>query len=216
MALILSLARRIPSQDLDLKAGRWNPLMAEELSGKTLAVLGFGSIGRTLARIAKNGFGMRISAFDVNDKIRDAFPDQFDGFSTRFEDAVKDADYVSLHINLNPSTVKFLNAERLANFKRGAVLVNTARGGVIEEDALYDALKSGALSFAGLDVFVNEPYALSGAKDLRSLPNVVLTPHVASNTVASNQRMAESALKSVKAFLAGRLEELPLIPELKR
>ncbi|MFA6508098.1 MAG: NAD(P)-dependent oxidoreductase, partial [Treponemataceae bacterium] len=102
MTLIAALARRLIIQDADVKAGRWAPVMAEELSGKTLAIIGFGSIGRTLARIAKLGFGMKISAFDINEKVRDAFPDLLDEFTTKFEDAVRGADYVSLHMNLNP------------------------------------------------------------------------------------------------------------------
>ncbi|MFA6507648.1 MAG: NAD(P)-dependent oxidoreductase, partial [Treponemataceae bacterium] len=114
-----------------------------------------------------------------------------------------------------PSTVKFINTERLSVFKKGAVLINTSRGGLVNEDDLYGALSDGTLAFAGLDVFANEPYALSGVKDLRKLPNVVLSPHVASHTVAANRRMAASALKSIELFKAGRISEIPIIPELR-
>ena len=216
ITLIASIARHIQPHDTDMKAGVWNALMAEELSGKTLAIAGFGSIGRTLARIAKHGFGMRVIAFDVNEKVGESYPDLFDKFTTRFDDAVGEADYVSLHMNLNPATTGFINAERLKRFKKGAVLVNTARGGIVNEDDLFVALRDGPLSFAGLDVFVHEPYAPSGKYDLRKLPNALLSPHVASHTVAANRRMAESAIKSIMLYEAGRIAEIPLVPELRK
>jgi lactate dehydrogenase-like 2-hydroxyacid dehydrogenase len=215
MTLISSLARLVIIQDSDLKAGRWSPVMAEELSGKKLAIIGFGSIGRSLARIAKLGYGMKVTAFDVNEKIREIHSELFDFFTTRFEEAVRDADYVSIHMNLNASTVNFINRERLKCFKRGAAIVNTSRGGVIDEDDLYEALTDGTLSSAGLDVFVNEPYFPSGKYDIRKLPNVVLSPHVASHTPAANRRMGESALRSVKLHEEGRLGEIPIVPELR-
>lgn len=215
MTLISSLARHVIAHDSDLKTGRWNPVMAEELSGKTLAIIGFGSIGRTLARIARFGYGMKVTAFDINDKIRTSYPDLFDVFTTDFREAVQQADYVSIHMNLSGSTAKFFNRERLGQFKKGAVLVNTSRGGVMDEDALYEALHDGTLSSAGLDVFAYEPYVPSGVKDLRTLPNVLLSPHVASHTVAANRRMAESALRSLSSFAAGRIADVSIIPELR-
>lgn len=215
MTLIAALTRHVLVLDADMKSGRWNPIVAEELSDKTLAIAGFGNIGRSLAKIAKFGFGMRIVAFDVDERIRDAFPSLFDRFTTSFEEAVGDADYVSINMNLNPSTAGFINAGRLKAFRRGAVLVNTSRGGVIDEAALYAALSDGTLSAAGLDVFAAEPYVPAGTCDLRRLPNVLLTPHVSSNTTAANRRMAESAIRSLKAFASGRLGEIPLVPELR-
>ena len=189
--------------------------MAEELSGKTLAVLGFGKIGRSLARIAKLGYGMNVVAFDVNEEVSRNSQELFDAFTTDFEEAVREADYVSLHVNLGPSTQGFINEGRLRSFKKGAVLVNTSRGGLVNEDDLYAALSSGVLSSAALDVFVNEPYRPSGTHDLRKLPNVLLSPHVASHTEAANRRMAESAIRSVLLYGEGQFEKIPIIPELR-
>ena len=215
MSLITTAARQIVKMDSDLKAGKWAPVMAEELQGQTLAIIGFGSIGRTLAKIAKFGFGMRITAFDVYEGIRTSHPDLFDKFTSSFEDAVRDADYVSLHMNLNPTSAGFINTERLGYFKRGAVLVNTARGGVIREEDLFTALKAGRLSAAALDVFQKEPYVPAPGHDLRTLPNVLLTPHIASHTTAANRRMAQSCVESAKKYAAGRISEIPIIPELR-
>jgi phosphoglycerate dehydrogenase-like enzyme len=215
MTLISALARRVTEHDASLKAGRWAPIMAEELSGKKLAVIGFGSIGRSLARIARQGYGMNVVAFDIVEKIRDLYPELYDTFTTSFDEAVRDADYVSIHMNLNASTAKYLNKDRFRLFKKGAAMVNTSRGGVVDEDDLYEALADGTLSAAGLDVFVHEPYKPSGTHDLRTLPNVVLAPHVASHTVAANRRMGESALRSVRLFEEGKISDIPLVPELR-
>ena len=176
MTLVTALTRRLCFLDAEMKAGRWPAYVAEELSGRTLAVVGFGSIGRAVARIAKLGYGMRVVAFDVNAAVRDAFPGLFDEFTTDFAEAVRDADYVSINVNLSPSTAGFIDAERLRAVKKGAILVNTSRGGVINEEAVYKALEDGTLAAAGLDVFVEEPFPAGGAWDFRRLPNVLLTP----------------------------------------
>ena len=108
-----------------------------------------------------------------------------------------------------PATQRFINATRLAWLKPGAMLVNTARGAVLDEEALYDALASGRLAGAAMDVFEREPYVPTHPeKDLRKLQNVVLTPHIGSNTREANQRMAESALENVRCFLNGELDRL--------
>ena len=125
-------------------------------------------------------------------------------------DAVlQEADVISVHLPANAETLNFFNAQRFSAMKRGAFFVNTSRGSLVDENALYDALASGYLAGAGLDVFVNEPYEpLSPDKDLRKLINMVLTPHVASNTVESNERMARSCLKNIANFFSNRLDEL--------
>ena len=126
--------------------------------------------------------------------------------------AVRDADFVSLHMPAKPENVKFVNSERLAKMNPRAWLVNTARGAVVDEAALYDALKYGGIAGAALDVFAKEPYVpTEGSADLRSLPNVILTPHVGSNTIESNRRMAERALQNVRYAVAGDLDRLDLV-----
>ena len=214
-ALMLAAARHIVTLDREVKSGGWNQVMAREFRGQTLALIGFGKIGRTLASIAKFGLGMRIVAFDINEGIRSSFPDLFDEFTTSFEEAVSDADFVSLHMNLNPHTRGFLNAERLKYFKSGSVLINTARGGVVNEQDLFSALKDGRIACAALDVTSAEPYVPLPGADLRTLSNVIMTPHVASNTGAANRRIAESCIENVKKYGQGKLSELTLIPELQ-
>jgi D-3-phosphoglycerate dehydrogenase len=211
--LMMTAARHVVSMDASVKSGSWNQVMAKEFKGQTLAVIGFGNIGRTLASIAKFGLGMRIVAFDINERIRSSFPDLFDEFTNSFEDAVSGADFVSLHMNLNPSTAGFINTTRLKHFKSDAILINTARGGVINEKDLYSALQKRSIACAALDVFENEPYVPLPGADLRTLKNVIMTPHVASHTVEANRRMAGSCIENAKNYKQGRLSELTLIPE---
>ncbi len=215
VALMISIARHIPEMNRTVKNGNWQNIMGDELNDRAIAIAGFGTIGRTLAKILKFGFGMKVIAFDTYAEIENLYPDLFDEFTSDFNKAVADADYVSIHMSLNPSTRGFINKQRLDNFKPGAVLINTARGGVVEESDLYDSLTSGPIAYAGLDVFQHEPYIPEPGKDLRTLENVVFTPHVASHTIQSNQRMAVSCINSVKSYLAGRLQEIPVVPELK-
>lgn len=214
-SLMMSAARHIVVMDAAVKSGTWNQIMAREFKGQTLAVIGFGKIGRTLASIAKFGLGMRIVAFDVNEGIRSAFPDLFDEFTASFREAVSEADFVSLHMNLNAGTAGFINAERLKYFKSGAILINTARGGVVNEKDLYAALEDGHLSCAALDVFENEPYLPLPDRDLRTLKNLIMTPHVASHTIEANRRIAESCIMNVNKYEQGELSDLTLIPELR-
>jgi phosphoglycerate dehydrogenase-like enzyme len=129
-----------------------------------------------------------------------------------FSAAVRDADFVSIHIPANRDNTSFVNRERLAYLERRAWLVNTARGAVIDEDALFDALTSGRLAGAALDVFEREPYTPArGDRDLRSLQNVVLTPHVGSNTFEANRRMAERALQNIAFAEAREFDRMDLI-----
>jgi phosphoglycerate dehydrogenase-like enzyme len=119
------------------------------------------------------------------------------------------ADIVSLHLPSTPQTRHLIDADRLGGMRPEALLVNTARGAVLDEIALYDALAAGKLGGAGLDVFENEPYRPAApGKDLRTLSQVVLTPHVASNTREANDRMARAALANVAGFFEGRIHEL--------
>ena len=218
--LIGALARRIPAFDARLRAGRFDALPGDEISGKALGVIGFGAIGRCVARMAHRAFGMRILAVDCRtgadlersegrpmDEIQSAY-----GLEVYTDDAhrvLRQADVVSLHLPATDETRHFINADRLALMKPGAFLVNTARGAVLDEMALYDALTGGRLAGAALDVFETEPYRpVAPDKDLRTLDNVVLTPHVSSNTRESNRRMARACLENIANFFAGRLEKV--------
>lgn len=214
VALMLSAARSIPRAASALAAGDWNPRIGLELSGRTLAVVGCGAIGRKLARIASLGLGMRVLGYDLSFKEPELLKREF-GFSalsSSFEEAVRDADFVSLHIPGVPATKDFINAKTLSLIPSRAILVNTARGMVVDEDALFDSLSSGALAGAALDVFKSEPYApASPERDLRKLPNVVTTPHMGSSTAEACGRMASACLENVRLALAGRTDGMSLL-----
>ncbi len=130
-------------------------------------------------------------------------------YTTRVEDVLAACDVLSIHLPALPSTWRFVNADRLALMQPAALLVNTARGSVLDEDALYDALAGGRLAGAALDVFENEPYRpVTDGKDLRSLPTVVLTPHIGSDTWEANRRIADACLANITRFFAGELDRL--------
>jgi phosphoglycerate dehydrogenase-like enzyme len=138
--------------------------------------------------------------------------DHFERVTNDFAVAVRDADFVSLHMPARPNTAGFINRERLAHLDRRAWLINTARGAVVDEGALFEALARGHIAGAALDVFAREPYIpVNGGGDLRSLSNVILTPHVGSNTAESNRRMAERALRNIQLAHTGDLARMDVL-----
>ncbi|MFO1219381.1 MAG: hydroxyacid dehydrogenase [Burkholderiaceae bacterium] len=158
-----------------------------EAAGKTLGLIGFGSIGQHTARLAK-ALGMQVIAFDA---MMDADHPAFAAHGVRctgLDEVIRAADVVSLHVPLVPSTRGLFGAERIARMKKGAVLINTARGGIVDEVALAQALRSGTLGGAALDVFDSEP--LAAAPPFAQCPNLVLTPHVAGVTAEANERVS--------------------------
>ncbi len=215
MAMLASFSRHIIAHDKAMRAGEWSPQMAEQLSGKTLAIIGFGGIGRSVATIAKQGYGMRVVAFGRNEEANKGFSHLFDHFTTNLEAAVQDADCITIHLNLNPSTEKIITYDLLKTCKKELVLVNTARGGVVDEQGLYRALTDGTIAGACLDVFAAEPYVPIQGCDLRQLSNVIMSPHVASHTTTANMQMAQSAIQTIKWFAQGEMEKLPIVPELR-
>jgi phosphoglycerate dehydrogenase-like enzyme len=167
-----------------------------------------------VAAIAARGLGMRVigckRTADGVEELAGEFG--FAEVTTDFNAAVRAADFVSLHIPSVPETRRFLGAERLARLSPHAWVVNTARGAVVDEEALYDALASGRLAGAALDVFVREPYEPAApGKDFRTLPNVILTPHVGSSTVEACERMARRALRNIALAEAERPAEMDLL-----
>ncbi len=214
MLLILAAARRLPALAGTFQAPAWAPPVGMELAGKTLAIIGAGRIGRATARIARRGFGMRVVGFGRERRDARAAPrdSEFDRVTTDFESAVKDAHFVSLHIPASAQNLGFLNRERMARCGPDVWLINTARGTVVDEAALFDALIGGRLAGAALDVFTHEPYTpIDAAHDLRALPNVILTPHVGSHTTDANRGMAARALRNIDLAEAGRFDEMDLI-----
>lgn len=213
MALILSLSRTICTFDREMKAGTWNKIAGSELRGKTLALIGFGRIACEVAFIARNGFRMRIAAHDVRPKLDAAAGALADDYFTDLDDCLKNADYVSLHLPDTPQTAGMVNADFLSKMKPSAFLINTARGGLIDEAALFQCLEKKQIAGAALDVFVKEPYEPQG-KSFQTLENVILTPHCASNTVEANARMADICIANCAALACGKMEELVLTPEM--
>jgi lactate dehydrogenase-like 2-hydroxyacid dehydrogenase len=221
MLLIAAASRNLTPALASMANGAWVSPAGRDVYGKTLAVIGCGGIGRALARIASAGYGMRVvgctrpNAPACVQRSGAAGPtagDHFERMTNDFRDAVRDADFVSLHMPATPENIKFVNRERLAQMNDRAWLVNTARGAVVDEAALYDALASGRIAGAALDVFTKEPYVpAEGSRDLRSLPNVVLTPHVGSNTMESNRRMAERALQNIRFAHAGQIDRMDVV-----
>lgn len=190
MALMLAARRRLVEGDAIVRAGGWaSPaLVGREITGATLGIVGLGRIGAAVAQRAR-GFDMRVL------HVRSAEGD-LDGL-------LREVDVVSIHTPLTPATRGLISRERLALLRDGATLVNTARGAIVDEDALVDELVAGRLG-AGLDVFAHEPHV---PERLRGLPNVVLTPHVASATTETRAAMTRVVVDNVLAYARG--EPLP-------
>ncbi len=207
-ALLMAVARRLPeARDYvrDDKWQTWGPLLllGRDINGATLGIVGFGRIGREMAKRAR-GFGMQVLYHDVH-RATPEEEAELGAESVEMERLLAESDFVSLHTNLSPETHHLLDAAAFSSMKRGAVVINTSRGPVIDHDALYDALKSGHLFGAGLDV--TDPEPLRGDHPLVTLPNCLVVPHIASASEATRDRMAEMAAANLLAGLRG--ERLP-------
>jgi lactate dehydrogenase-like 2-hydroxyacid dehydrogenase len=219
MLFIAAAARHLVPSHADMTQHVWAQRGGVELKGRTLAIIGSGRIGRAVARIASAGYGMRVVGFARSGGMTpEASAAGLAAITTDFEAAVAGADFVSVHIPASPENLRFMNADRLARLERGAWLINTARGAVLDEDALYDALVEERLGGAALDVFAREPYApADAARDLRTLTNVLLLPHVGSHTVEANRGMGERALRNIALAQAGQFADMDLLnPEVAR
>ena len=196
--LILAVLRHVPEADATTRAGKWekNRLMGHEVAGRTLGVVGLGWVGREVARV---GVALRCRVLGY-DPDANAGGELVGVERVDLESIFTQADIVTLHAPLLPSTRHVANHERMARMKPGAILVNAARGGLVDEDALCDLLESGRLAGAGLDVFEHEP---PGEHRIFALKNVVLTPHLGGSTVEAQERAAIAAARAVVSFLAG-------------
>jgi len=179
IGLMLSMAREIPRADREIRNGNWikKELMGTELKGKYLGIVGLGNIGKRLGRLAR-ALNMNIIGYDVM-PIDDEFAKEVGLMKADLDTLLSSADYVSLHVPLLDSTRHMINAEKLKMMKNTARIINTARGGVIDEEALYNSLKEGSLAGAALDDFEVEP--ATGNK-LITLPNFIATPHMGAQT----------------------------------
>lgn len=205
MALMLAVARRVVEGDQRTRQGRfrfWAPFhfLGHEITGKTLGIVGMGRIGRAVARRAA-GFDMRVLYHNRNPLA----VEEARALQVHYADLktlLQEADFISLHTPLTPQTRHLIGSRELAWMKSDAFIINTARGAVIDEQALVAALEQGRIAGAGLDVYENEPALTSG---LERLDNVVLLPHVGSATVETRRRMAAMAVDNLLAGLQGRV-----------
>jgi glyoxylate reductase len=212
-ALLLAAARRVGEGERFLRAGTkwiWGPLMmlGQDIHHKTIGIVGFGRIGQAVARRAR-GFGMKViyaDAFKLPDEV------ELETLAVRrdLDDLLEEADFISIHTNLTPETRHLFGAEQFKRMKDTAVLVNTSRGPVVDEAALADALASGEIFAAGLDVFENEPQV---NETLLHLENVVVIPHLGSATVDTRNAMGELAVDNVFAAIDGTRPPTLLNPD---
>ena len=196
LGLMLSCARSIPQATQSLREGKWEKkaFKGTELYGKKLGIIGSGRIGTELA---KRAVAMGMSVLVLDPFIKEC---SF-GVKCELDDLLSQADYISLHVPKTPETAHMINKETIAKMKKGVTIVNCARGGVIDEEALYEALKSGQVKAAALDVYESEPI-----KDFKlfSLPNVIGTPHVGAQTKEGQERAGIGIAEEVRKVLLGK------------
>jgi glyoxylate reductase len=204
MALILASRRRVVEGDAFVRAGKWGTewvaaaLLGQEVSGSILGIVGLGRIGRAVARRAR-GFDMRL-LYAKNTRLAEAEERELGVEFRELDDLLAQADVVTLHVPLTRETERLIDARRLGLMRDGACLVNTARGSIVDEEALIGALTTGRIH-AGLDVFAHEPEVPT---ELRALPNVVLTPHIGSATQETREAMTRVLVDNLQAAAAGK------------
>jgi D-3-phosphoglycerate dehydrogenase / 2-oxoglutarate reductase len=193
MALIFACCRDLARMDRAVRGGVWDPLESMQLNGKTIGLIGLGGIGREVARIA-HGVGMEVIGWNRSPRPEAGMP------LVGLDELLARADVISLHLALNDETRGLINAERLARTKRGVILVNTARAALVEEAALLEALTSGHIRHAGLDVFHAEP--LKPDHPLARMDNVTLTSHAAFRTLEASETLMRRAIDIVRRIVA--------------
>jgi phosphoglycerate dehydrogenase-like enzyme len=202
LALMLAMARKIPCIDAQVKRGEWVRGMLTQMAGKTLGVLGTGAIGLRMAQLGK-GIGMHVIAWTYHPDPAKAEAIGFRYLPT-MADVLRQADVVSLHLRYSPDTERPIGAKELALMKPTALFVNTARGQLVDQKALYEALRDGQIAGAGLDVFEQEP--IDPHDPLLTLSNLVLSPHTAGTTPEALMNGLDLCAANVGAFLAGRVQ----------
>lgn len=200
VGLMFALARQIPRGDRGIRNGHWlkKEVKGTELKGKFLGIIGLGNIGKRLGRLAR-GLNMNIIGYDVI-PIDQEFSKEVGLMKSDLDTLLKSSDYVSIHVPLLDSTHHMINAEKLSLMKNTACIINTSRGGVIDEEALYDALKNGNLGGAALDVFEKEPAI---GNKLAELENVILTPHIGAQTKEAQSLAANVIAEKIIQILRG-------------
>ncbi len=201
-ALMFAAARNIVALDHAARHGSWDKVPGQELTGKTLGLIGFGTISRRLAELVEP-LRMRILVHDPY-VAAESLPLSY-GVASSIDALVCDSDVVSLHCPLTPETANMFDARRFALMRDGAMLINTARGGLIDEAALVAALKDGKLSGAGLDTVASEPPGPDSP--LWAAPNLVVTPHVGADTAEARERVGVMVMEQALAAIEGRLPD---------
>ncbi len=202
--LIMAAGRRLTEAERFLRRGEWREwyvdlLCGYDIHGATLGIYGLGRIGQAVARRAR-GFGMKVLYYDVN-RLDESIENNLDAAYVDFDRLLTESDFLSVHAPLTPDTRHAIGAPEFAKMKKTAVLVNTARGPLVDEAALADALEAKTIAAAGLDVFEGEPNV---HPKLLGVPNVVLTPHIASASIATRTKMCLMAAENVLAVLNGQ------------
>ena len=200
LGLMLSLAREIPRADREIRNGKWlkKELTGTELSGKYLGIVGLGNIGKRLAKHAR-ALNMNIIGYDVV-PIADEFVREVGLIKTDLDTLISSADFISFHVPFTNDTHHLVNSQRLGKMKKTVYLINTSRGEIIDEEALYNALKDGKIAGAALDVFEKEP--ATGNK-LATLPNVICTPHIGAQTKEAQTLAANVIAEKIIMILRG-------------
>ena len=213
-ALLLAAARRVVEGDRYTREDRWKTwgpevLLGQDVYGATLCIIGMGGVGSEVAKRAR-GFGMRIL---YNSRTRKPDIERETGAGFRpLQEVLRESDFLSLHTPLTPETRRLINAGSLRTMKPTAVLVNTGRGGLVDQRALYEALRDGVIAAAALDV--TDPEPMPPDDPLLALDNVIVTPHIASASVATRSRMAMLAAENLVAALRGEVPEHTVNPEI--
>lgn len=199
ISLMLALARKLNIAFQTTREGKWEKIEGFELRGKTVGILGFGRIGKEVAKLSKC-IGMNVIAYDIREEA-------FDGESyvvkaESLEELLRSSDFLTIHLPLTEETRKLIGREEFSKMKTGAYLINTSRGAIVDQEALFEALRSGKLSGAALDVLEREPPGELEMK-LLSLPNVIATPHIGSQTVEAQRRIAAEIAEKISLILRG-------------
>lgn len=199
-SLMLGLARKIPYSDKFVRSGKWEPIMGVELKGKTLGVIGMGAIGKGLIKKASS-FDMNFVGFDIQHDEKFITEYKVRMFSD-YHQVLKEADFISLHVPLTTETRNMMSTEEFKMMKNTAYIINCARGGVIDEVALLDALNKGAIAGAALDVFASEPPVVDNP--LLALNNVIVTPHMGAYTEEAMAQISEVCSENIIRVLKGK------------
>ena len=202
VGMMIMLSRNLLAVTKSMQNNIWYTSIGREIHGRTLGIIGMGNVGCELARICKNAFNMNVLVNDIhiNEEAREKYGVKYTDLETLF----LESDYISINVPYSTSTVRLVNRERLNMMKRDAFIINTSRGGVLDERALYNAIKNGRIAGAGLDVFEQEPYEKN---IFAEFPNVITTTHCGGNTPESIKHIGDTLGREIELVLSGKNPE---------